>query len=68
MKNSKIPKEIVNILSRTIGGIKSHGKSNIYLHEPDVRKKDWLSVKECLDRNFVSSVGNYVDEFEKKNY
>ena len=32
---------------------------------PEIRGKEWEYVKECLDTNWVSSVGSYVDRFEK---
>ena len=57
--------EIIKVLNQTIGALRFHNKSNIYLHEPDIKKEDWKFVKECLSRNFVSSVGNYVTEFEE---
>lgn len=31
---------------------------------PEIRGNEWLYIKECLDTNFVSSVGTYVDRFE----
>lgn len=37
----------------------------IPLHEPEFRGREWERVKHCLDSTFVSSVGQYVDEFEK---
>ena len=35
------------------------------LIEPEIRGNEWNYVKECLDTNWVSSVGSYVDRFEK---
>ena len=32
---------------------------------PEIRGNEWKYVKECLDTNWVSSVGSYVDRFEK---
>lgn len=32
---------------------------------PELRGREWEFVKECLDTNWVSSVGGYVDRFEK---
>jgi perosamine synthetase len=32
---------------------------------PEIRGNEWNYVKECLDTNWVSSVGSYVDRFEK---
>ena len=32
---------------------------------PELRGNEWAYVKECLDTNWVSSVGSYVDRFER---
>lgn len=32
---------------------------------PEIRGNEWKYVKDCLDTNWVSSVGSYVDQFEK---
>src|ERR1017187_1901328 len=32
---------------------------------PEIRGNEWRYVKECLDTNWVSSVGAYVDRFEQ---
>ena len=32
---------------------------------PEIRGNEWKYVKECLDTNWVSSVGCYVDRFEQ---
>lgn len=33
---------------------------------PEVRGQEWTYVKECLDTGWVSSVGSYVDRFERE--
>jgi perosamine synthetase len=33
---------------------------------PEVRGREWDYIKECLDTNWVSSVGPFVDRFENK--
>jgi perosamine synthetase len=33
---------------------------------PEVRGKEWEYIKECLDSNWVSSVGPFVDRFERE--
>ncbi|SDI30595.1 LegC family aminotransferase [Alteribacillus bidgolensis] len=38
----------------------------IPLHEPSLTGKEWQYVKDCLDKGWVSSVGEYVNLFEKK--
>jgi perosamine synthetase len=32
---------------------------------PEMRGNEWTYIKECLDTNFVSSVGPFVDRFER---
>lgn len=32
---------------------------------PEIRGNEWRYIKDCLDTNWVSSVGSYVDRFEK---
>lgn len=32
---------------------------------PELRGNEWAYIKECLDTNWVSSVGSYVDRFER---
>jgi perosamine synthetase len=32
---------------------------------PEIHGNEWRYIKECLDTNWVSSVGSYVDRFEK---
>jgi perosamine synthetase len=36
------------------------------LHEPEFDGSEWNYVKECIDTNFVSSVGKFVDKFERE--
>src|SRR3990167_2901745 len=38
----------------------------IALHEPQFCGNEWAYVKECLDTGWVSSVGKFVDRFEKE--
>jgi len=39
---------------------------NIPLCVPEIRGNEWKYIKECLDTNFVSSVGPFVDRFERE--
>ncbi len=39
--------------------------SFIPLAVPQIRGNEWQYVKECLDTSWVSSVGSYVDRFER---
>lgn len=45
-------------------GVPAH-EGFIPLCVPEIRGKEWEYVKECLDTNWVSSVGPYVDRFER---
>lgn len=38
----------------------------IPLSVPNIEGNEWQYIKECLDTNWVSSVGSYVDLFEQK--
>ncbi len=53
---------LVNIIKQVIG---SHDNP-VGLHEPYINGNEWNYVKDCLDTGWVSSVGSYVDLFEKK--
>jgi perosamine synthetase len=41
------------------------GAQRAALHEPSFQGNEWAYVKECLDTGWVSSVGSYVDRFER---
>jgi len=41
-------------------------EGGIPLCVPEIRGKEWEYVKQCLDTNFVSSVGPFVDRFERE--
>jgi perosamine synthetase len=41
------------------------GTQRVALHEPSFQGNEWAYVKECLDTGWVSSVGSYVDRFER---
>jgi len=42
------------------------GKDKLVLHEPQFCGNEWIYTKDCLDSNFVSTVGSYVDRFEEE--
>jgi perosamine synthetase len=39
-------------------------KNMILLSEPFLKGNEWLYLKECIDTNWISSAGKYVDKFE----
>lgn len=62
-KNSVI-KKIVTGIQQVI----NHSQNNrevIGLHEPYFQGNEWVYLKDCLDTGWVSSVGQYVDRFER---
>lgn len=38
----------------------------VSLHEPSFAGNEWAYVKECIDTGWVSSVGKFVDQFERQ--
>ena len=46
------------------------GRKPIGLHEPKFSGNEWKYLKDCLDSTFVSSIGKYVEKFERllENY
>lgn len=50
---------VVNAMRATIG------LGPAALHEPSLNGNEWIYLKECLDSTFVSSVGKFVDRFER---
>jgi perosamine synthetase len=38
----------------------------VALHEPEFGGNEWAYVKDCIDTGWVSSVGGYVDRFERE--
>jgi aminotransferase in exopolysaccharide biosynthesis len=56
----------LNIETRIVEAIQSvTGVKSVPLHEPHFSGNEWSYLKECLDSTFVSSVGKYVDKFER---
>ena len=54
-----LPKEVLKAI-RSVAGA-----GQISLHEPSFEGNEWKYLKECLDSSYVSSVGKFVDQFEK---
>jgi len=50
----------------TIRNVLSSHKAVVGLHEPLFEGREWEYTKECLDTGWVSSVGKFVDQFEKR--
>jgi len=58
---SSLPQELLAALRKVLPD-----KTRIYpLHEPVFGGREWENVKVCIDTGMVSSVGTYVNKFEK---
>ncbi len=53
-------------LLTAINKILSGSQYPVSLHEPNLAGREWLLVKDCLDSGYVSSVGEYVNRFERE--
>jgi perosamine synthetase len=62
MNFDRIGLEVVNSIKKVI----KHNGSFIPMHAPNFNNNELNYVKECIDTNWVSSVGKYVDQFEDK--
>jgi len=52
-------------MDKDSSGKPSASKAVVPLSVPEIGGNEWLYIKECLDTGWVSSVGSYVDRFEK---
>lgn len=59
MSAAELPNRIVAALRQVAGD------QPVPLHEPTFAGREWDYVKECLDTGWVSSVGKFVDRFER---
>lgn len=48
-----------------VGQVLGSPDGTIGLHEPEFAGREWDYVKECIDTGWVSSVGSFVDRFER---
>jgi perosamine synthetase len=56
---------LVGAVLSAVRGVLGPAQGTIALHEPEFAGREWDYVKECLDTGWVSSVGSYVDRFER---
>ena|SRR3990167_3202480 len=56
---------MINSIVQTVKTALSGPQDFVPLHEPHFGGNEWQYVKECLDTGWVSSVGKFVDKFEK---
>jgi len=56
-----------NLSNKIINGIrKVAGKNNLPLHEPRFNEVEIKNLQKCINSSYVSTVGEYVNIFEKK--
>ena len=62
--NTLNPQFTLDLITQTLG--KVNLKKSISTHEPDFLESNaWLYLKDCLDSNWVSSSGKWLEKFEK---
>ena len=65
MINDSILNELIDVICKFVFN-KNKNQFQIPLHEPDlVGTKSLLYLKDCIDKNWVSSGGDWVKKFEK---
>jgi perosamine synthetase len=55
-------------LSDVLGAVQralNRHSAPVALHEPEFGGREWQYVKDCIDTGWVSSVGSYVERFER---
>ncbi len=63
MSTSQGAEEFIQEIASAIRSVT--GNAAVALHEPEFDGNEWQYVKECIDSNFVSSIGKFVDKFER---
>lgn len=63
MMNSQTSEEFIEEIVLAIRSVT--GNTALALHEPEFDGNEWKYVKECIDSNSVSSIGKFVDKFER---
>jgi len=57
--------DLVASVVAAIRGVVGPREGMVALHEPCFRGREWDYVKQCLDTGWVSSVGSFVNDFER---
>nr|WP_297351315.1 LegC family aminotransferase [uncultured Caldimonas sp.] len=56
---------VVDAVVAAVRDVLGEPSNTLALHEPEFAGREWEYVKDCLDTGWVSSVGAYVDRFER---
>lgn len=62
LRGKIVPAEITAVLKTVL----HKGNESVSLHEPCFAGREWDYIKDCLDSSYVSSIGQYVERFEKE--
>src|SRR5215470_9240347 len=55
-----------NAVVDAVASVLGPAEKLVALHEPEFSGREWEYVKDCIDTGWVSSVGSYVDRFERE--
>jgi perosamine synthetase len=56
---------LLDAVLHAVRGVLGRAEAPLSLHEPEFGGREWDYVRDCLDTGWVSSVGAYVDRFER---
>ena len=57
--------QVVTAALAAVRSVLGETAKTLPLHEPEFAGREWEYVKDCIDTGWVSSVGSYVDRFER---
>ena len=66
LDNRTVPTDLTDSVLSAVRQVLGVPANAIALHEPEFAGREWEYVKECLDTGWVSSVGSFVDRFERE--
>lgn len=61
LETPAVVRDVLAAVRRVLGP----ASTTVALHEPEFAGREWEYVKECIDTGWVSSVGSFVDRFER---
>ncbi|GAA5415659.1 GDP-perosamine synthase [Paraliobacillus ryukyuensis] len=59
-------KQLIDQITNAIKSVMPTDQEVYPLHTPKFQGNEWKYMKDCIDSTWVSSVGKYVDQFEKE--
>src|SRR5262249_34525095 len=65
LATARDPMPIADAVVAAVASVLGPAERPVALHEPEFAGREWEYVKECIDTGWVSSVGSYVDRFER---